>query len=118
MSVYFEGDGKSRAVTLSECRDHFINAIKDVRDEVLNDPKLEAYEDTAQRDLVVANRVIGGVLGILDGQSPSFPAVNLIPYVGEEDIVEAKAAGSNYIDLGEFSDFGQGLSEYWSQVNS
>lgn len=118
MTIYFEGDGKSRPVTMSECRDQFIHAIKEMRDEILNDPTLEAYEDTPQRDVVVANRVIGGVLGVLDGNSVHFPAVNLVAYDPEEDIAEAKAAGANYIDHKEFADFGQGLQEYWNQVNS
>lgn len=118
MAVYFEGDGKSRPVTITECRDRFIEVLKDMRDEVLNDPALEAYEDTPQRDLHIANRVIGGVLDIVEGDNPSFPAINLIPFEIPEEVEEAKAAGANYIDTCEFADFGRGLGEYWKQVNS
>ena len=118
MTVYFEGNGTPRPVTMVECRDQFIVALKEMRDEVLNDPTLEAYEDTPQRDLIVANRVIGGVLGIVDGNSEHFPAINLIAFDGDDDVAEAKAAGANYIDHMEFADFGRGLGEYWNQVNS
>lgn len=118
MTIYFEGDGKSRPVTFSECRDQFINTLKDMRDEILNDPALEAYEDTPQRDLHIANRVIGGVLDIVEGDNPNFPGINLVAMVPDDDIEEAKAAGANYLDLTEFADFGRGLAEYWRQVNS
>ncbi|ABY63194.1 hypothetical protein ST201phi2-1p369 [Pseudomonas phage 201phi2-1] len=118
MTIYFEGDGKSRPVTISECRDQFISTLKDVRDEILNDPTLESYEDTPQRDRVIADRVIGGVLGVLDGNSDTFPAVNLITYIADGEVEEAKAAGANYLDHSEFADFGQGLQEYWNQVSN
>jgi len=118
MTIYFEGDGKSRPVTISECRDQFINTLKEVRDEILNDPALEAYDDTPQRDRVIANRVIGGILDIVDGNNANFPAINLIPTENPEDIEEAKAAGANYFDTSEFADFGGGLAEYWRQVSN
>lgn len=118
MSVYFEGNGKSRAVTFSECRDQFVATLKEMRTEILTDPALEAYEDTAQRDLYIANRTISGVLDIVEGNNPSFPAINLIAYETEDDKAEACAAGANYIDNSEFADFGRGLAEYWTQVNS
>lgn len=117
MSVYFEGNGTPRPVTVVECRDHFISVVKDMRDEVLNDPAMEAYE-SPQRDLVIANRVIGGILNIVEGNNPSFPGINLIPYEDQDEIAEAKAAGANYIDNSEFADFGAGIAEYWNQVTS
>lgn len=117
MTVYFEGNGKSRPVTMAECRDHFVNVLKDMRDEVLNDPQLEAYEDTPLRDMVIANRVIGGVLDIVEGDNPNFPSISLIPTENPDELEEAKAAGANYIDNSEFADFGRGLSEYWRQVS-
>ena len=117
MSVYFEGNGKSRAVTIVECRDHFIGVLKDIRDEVINDPALEVYEGS-QRDLVIANRVIGGVLNVVEGNNPNFPAINLIPCEDIDEVAEAKAAGANYIDNSEFADFGAGIAEYWNQVIS
>lgn len=118
MTVYFEGNGTSRPVTITECRDQFISVLKDMRDEILNDPQLEAYEDTPARDLVIANRVIGGVLDIVEGDNAGFPAINLIPFENSEDVEEAKAAGANYIDNSEFADFGRGLGEYWRQVSN
>lgn len=118
MTTYFEGNGQSRPVTISECRDQFVHALKEMRDEILNDPSLEAYEDSTERDLVIANRAIGGVLSIVDGNSEHFPGINLIPYVADDDKAEAIAAGANFLDLGEFADFGAGMSEYWIQVNS
>lgn len=117
MTVYFEGNGVSRPVTFVECRDHFIEVLKDVRDEVINDPELEAYE-YPQRDLVIANRVISGVLNIVEGNNPNFPGINLIAYEDQDEVAEAKAAGANYIDTSEFADFGAGIAEYWNQVNS
>lgn len=118
MTIYFEGDGKSRPVTIGEARDQFIYALKEMRDEALNDPTLDAYEDSAQRDIAVANKIIGGVLGVMDGNSEHFPSVNLVAYESDEDKEEAKAAGGNYFDSTEFADFGQGLKEYWNMVNS
>lgn len=118
MTIFFEGDGKSRPVTISECRDQYIHALKEMRDEILNDPTLEAYEDTPQRDRVIADRIIGGVLDIADGNSPNFPSINLIPTENPDDIEEAKAAGANYFDTTEFADFGGGLGEYWRQVSN
>jgi hypothetical protein len=118
MSIYFEGNGKPRPVTVGEARDQFVYALKEMRDEALQDPYLDAYEDSAARDTAVANKIIGGVLGILDGNSEHFPAVNLIAYDPPEDKEEAIAAGANYIDHREFADFGQGLEAYWALVNS
>lgn len=118
MTIYFEGDGNSRPVTLSEARDQFVYALKEMRDEALNDPYLDQYEDSAARDLAVANKIIGGTLGILDGNSTHFPAVNLVAYEPEGEKEEAIAAGANYFDASEFADFGQGLKEYWELVNS
>lgn len=118
MSVYFEGNGKSRPVSITECRDHFIGVLKDMRDEVLNDPGLEAYEDTPQRDRHIANRVIGGVLDIVEGNNANFPAINLIMFENPDEVEEAKSAGANYVDNCEFADFGRGLAEYWNQVSS
>lgn len=118
MTVYFEGNGKSRPVSITECRDQFISTLKDVRDEILNDPGLEAYEDTPQRDLHIANRVIGGVLDIFEGNNENFPAVNLIMFENSDEVDAAKAAGANYVDNSEFADFGRGLAEYWNQVSS
>jgi hypothetical protein len=118
MSVYFEGNGKSRPVTFSECRDQFVATLKEMRTEILTDPALEAYEDTAQRDLYIANRTITGMLEIVEGNNPSFPALNLVPISSDEDKAEAHAAGANYIDLTEFADISGGLAEYWTQVNS
>ena len=117
MSIYFEGNGNSKAVSVGEARDQFIYALKEMRDEALNDPTLEAYEDSAQRDIAVANKIIGGMLGVLDGNSTHFPAMNLMPYVTEEDIAAAKEAGADYFDGGS-GDIGQGLQEYWNMVNS
>lgn len=118
MTIYFEGNGKPRPVTVGEARDQFVHALKEMRDEVLNDPYLESYEDSAQRDTVVANKIIGGMLGILDGNSEHFPAVNLVPYELPEDKDEAIAAGANYFDTKEFADFGGGLEAYWALVTS
>jgi hypothetical protein len=118
MTVYFEGNGTPRPVSITECRDQFISTLKEMRDEILNDPTLEAYEDTAQRDLHIANRTIGGLLDIVEGNNDSFPAINLIMFENDDDNAEAKAAGANYVDHCEFSDFGRGLAEYWNQVNS
>jgi hypothetical protein len=117
MSIYFEGNGNPKAVGISEARDQFIYALKEMRDEALNDPYLDAYEDSAARDTAVANKIIGGVLGVLDGNSTHFPAMNLLPYVSEEDVTAAKEAGADYFDSGS-GDIGQGLQEYWNLVNS
>lgn len=118
MTVYFEGDGKSRPVSITECRDQFISTLKDARDEILNDPSLEAFDDTPARDLHIANRTIGAVLDIVEGNNSSFPAINLIMFDTPDDVEEAKAAGANYVDHHEFADFGRGLAEYWNQVSS
>lgn len=117
MSIYFEGNGKSRPATTSEARDQLVYALGEMRDEVLSDPYLESYQDSAQRDIVVANKIIAGVLGVCDGNSAHYPAINLIPYVSEEDIEEAKAAGANHFDSGS-GDIGQGLADYWNLVHS
>ncbi|AEH03729.1 hypothetical protein AVT69_gp304 [Pseudomonas phage PhiPA3] len=117
MTIYFEGNGESKPVTLSQTRDQFMLAIKNKRDEVLSNPLLETYEDPAQRDRVVADATIKGVLQVLDGESNDFPAVELKPFVPEEDITEAKEAGADYLDP-ECADFGQGLAEYWNLISS
>ena len=117
MSIYFEGNGTTKAVSVGEARDQLVYALKEMRDEALNDPTLDAYEDSAQRDTAVANKIIGGVLGVLDGNSAHFPAMNLIPNVSDEDVTAAKEAGADHFDpLG--GDIGQGLQEYWNLVNS
>lgn len=118
MTIYFEGNGKSRAVTIGEARDQFVYALKEMRDEALNDPTLDAYEDSAARDLAVANKIIGATLSVLDGNSDHFPMVNLIPGESPEDKEEAIAAGANYFDTSELADFGGGLKAYWDMVNS
>lgn len=117
MTVYFEGNGTPRVVTVAEARDQLVHALKEARDEILNDPALEAYDDTPTRDLHVANRMIGGVLGIMDGSSEHYPGVNLIPYCTDEDMEEAKAAGANYFD-NSYGDIGGGMQAYWEQVSS
>lgn len=117
MTIYFEGNGESKPVTVMKARDQFIYAITASRDEALSDPYLESYQDSAQRDLVVANKIIRGVLSVLDGDSQYFPAMNLIPYVPDEDVEEAKAAGADFFDSGS-GDIGQGLADYWDLVNS
>lgn len=118
MTIYVEGDGKSKPVTMSIARDLFITALVEMRNETLNDPLLESYQDSAQRDVVVANNIIGGVLGIIDGKSELYPAVNFIPYVSNDDIEEAKAAGADYFD-NTYGDIGDGsLQDYWNLVNS
>lgn len=117
MTVYCEGNGNPRAITAGEARNMLIEVIKETRDEILNDPALEAFDDTPQRDLHIANLVIGGVLGIMDGDNPNYPGVNLIPYCSDEDIEEAKAAGANYFD-NTYGDIGGGMQAYWEQVSS
>lgn len=119
MSIYFEGNGKPRAATVAEARDQFMTALKEARDEVLTEIGTEAYDSAPipVRDKLIADHVIGGVLSILDGDSQYFPAMNLIPYVSEEDEADAKAAGANFFDSGS-GDIGQGLAQYWEEVNS
>lgn len=117
MTVYFEGNGKPKVVTVGQARDLFIDALKAKRDEVLSDPKLESYEDPSQRDRVVADRAIHSVLSVLNGDSDFFPYMNLIPSVTDEDIEEAKAAGADYFD-NSYGDIGGGLAEYWNLVNN
>jgi len=117
MTIYFEGDGKSKAVTTEQARDQFIFALKAKRDEVLNDPELDSYEDSAQRDRVLADKTIKGVLQVLDGDTPHFPYMNLLPGVPDEDYEEAIAAGADFFDNGGGS-IGGGLADYFSMVNS
>lgn len=116
MTVYFEGNGEPKNVSIGQARDQLILAIKAKRDEVLADPKLESYEDPFQRDRVVADRAIHGVLAVLDGASDLFPEVSLVPCVPEEDLEEAKAAGGDHFDPNGGT-IGGALADYWNLVN-
>lgn len=115
--IYFEGNGESKVVSDAQARDQFILAIKAKRDEVLANPELDSYEDSAQRDRILADRVVHGVLSVLDGDSDLFPQMNLIPFVPVEDVEEAKAAGADFFDSSS-GDIGGGLAAYWDLVNS
>lgn len=117
MTVYFEGNGKSKAVTTEQARDQLIYAIKEKRDEVLAATDLTSYEDSAIRDRIVADRTISGVLAVLDGETTNFPYMNLIPAVPDEDYAEAIAAGADYFYNGSGC-IGGGLSAYWDMVNN
>lgn len=117
MSIYFEGTGNPSPVSVSQARDQLIIALKAKRDEVLTDKSLESYEDPAQRDRVVADNTIRGVLQVLDGETELFPYTNLCPAVPDEDIEEAKLAGADYFDP-MAGTIGVGLAAYWDTVNN
>lgn len=117
MSIYFEGNGESNPVSISQARDQFLLAIKNKRDEILNDPYIDSFEDTAQRDRVVADKIIGGVLTVLDGDTVDFPEMNLLPCVPDDDIAEARAAGADFFDSSAGT-IGGGLAAYWELINS
>lgn len=115
--IYFEGDGKTKAVSVDQARDQLILAIKAKRDEALANPELDSYEDTAQRHLVLANAVVHGVLSVLDGETDLYPVMNLIPAVPDDDIEEAIAAGADHFDPSS-GHIGNGLAAYWDLVNN
>ena len=118
MTIYFEGNGKSKAVTESQARDQLMLAIKNKRDEVLAIPNLDSYEDPTQRDRVVANAMVSGVLAVLDGTTDDFPSVNLLPNCLEEEYQEALDAGADYFDNGGGDIGGGSLAAYWDMISS
>lgn len=115
--IYFEGNGKTKAVTVDQARDQLILALKAKRDEVLANPELDSYEDSAQRDRLLADRVVHGVLSVLDGETDHYPVMNLIPVVTDEDIEEATSAGADHFDPCS-GHIGNGLAAYWDLVNN
>lgn len=117
MTIYFEGNGTPKAVTTEQARDQFIFALKAKRDELLSDPKLESYEDSAQRDRILADSIIAGVLTVLDGDTEHYPHVNLLPSASDDDHTEALEAGADFFDHSG-TDIGGGLAAYWSMVNN
>lgn len=117
MTIYFEGNGNSKAVTDQQARDQLIFAIKTVRNDILLDPTLDSYEDPGERDRVVADRCIHGVLSVLNGETEHFPATNLMPIVTDEELQAAKDAKADYFDPCS-GDIGAGIADYWNLVNN
>lgn len=117
MTIYFEGNGNTKAVTDQMARDLLICALKTKRDELIADPVLESYEDPEQRDRYLADRCIHGVLSVLNGETEYFPATVIVPIVTDEDMQAAKDAGADHFDPNS-GDIGAGMADYWNLVNN
>lgn len=117
MTIYFEGNGTSKAVTTDQARDQFIFALNAKKSEILDEVEYKEYDDIGQAYRDIADRTIRGVLQVLDGDTEHFPYMNLIPDVPDIDFDEAIAAGADYFDNGGGS-IGGGLADYFSMVNN
>ncbi|BEG72553.1 hypothetical protein [Pseudomonas phage PA1C] len=122
MTVYFEGTGEPRAATFSEVRDLFIDAVNSKRDEILAEAEQGKYEAYVNPNAAMADDIVSGVLGVIEGNHPDCPGFSLIPKVGEEEKAEAIEAGGNWIPFAsedvEAIDISDGVVDYFKLVNS
>lgn len=119
MSVYLESNGTPRAATFGEVRDLFIGAVKSKRDEILAEAEDGKFEAFTNSNAALADEIIIGVLGVIEGTSPDCPGFALTPKVGEEEKTEAVNAGGNWIPYGEeASDISEGVVDYFKMVNN
>ncbi|AAL83159.1 hypothetical protein KEN51_CDS0109 [Pseudomonas phage vB_Pae10145-KEN51] len=102
--IYFEGDGNVKPVTQEQVKELFISSVVNMRDNAINNSKLDQFTEPADRDRAVADSVITGMLDILDGNNDDCPAFHLIPAVGEEEYLAAVEAGADYIPYDDGSD--------------
>ena len=122
MTVYLESNGQPRAATFGEVRDLFVGAVKNKRDEILAEAEQGKFEAYTDPNAALADEIIVGVLGVIEGTHPESPGFSLIPKVGEEEKNEAIAAGGNWIPYAsedvDAIDISDGMVDYFNLVNT